>query len=772
MQNEQSANLVRFGPFEVDLRSGELYSNGARIQLQEQPFRILKLLAESPGELVSREQIQQTLWPDGTVVEFDNAVNAAIKKLRIALGDSADEPQYVETVKRRGYRLKVLVEPGRSVSNTTRADARKTHPAVAAVTQHWTRAVAVVLAALVALGAGYLYGRRTPKLTDSDSIVLAEFVNKTGDSVFDGTLRQGLSIQLQQSPFLSLVSEERVQRTLLLMAKPPDSRLTPELAGEVCQRTGGAAVLEGSIASLGSQYVLGLRAQSCRTGNVIDEEQVQAARKEDVLNAMTLIARKFRSRAGEALATVRELDTPLAEATTPSLDALKAYSAARQVTLAAGGSAAVPLLKRAIEIDPHFAIAHATLGLTYSSMGESELAAASTREAYRWRDRASERERFFIAANYDREVTGNLERARQTCTLWARTYPRDPDAPILCSGFISQGTGNFEASIEAAQKGLRLDPDHAFGYVNLAASYLYLNRLNEAAGAVDSAFARKLEVPELLLIRFYIAFLRGDSAGMNAAATQAKGKAGAEDWMLESESLALAHSGKFELAGRLLRRAMEVAQQSGGRERAATYQTGRALWEALAGEAAAAKESATVALQLSHGRDVEYGAALALALSGDSRQSETLAKDLAARFPEDTSAKFTYVPTVRAAIALNHGKPADAIELLETARPYDVAMPGLAFFGFFGAMYPAYVRGEAYLALHRGREAAAEFQKVLDHPGIVLADPAGSLARLQLGRALLLAGDKRAADAAFEAFLTLWREADADIPILKQVRSR
>ncbi|MGA7078609.1 MAG: protein kinase [Terriglobales bacterium] len=636
--------------------------------------------------------------------------------------------------------------------------------------KRWKVIVPAAVAALALSVAGYSYLRRATKLTDKDTIILADFTNTTGDPVFDGTLRQGMAVQLEQSPFLSLVSDQRIHRTLLLMGQPADAPLTPEVAREICERTASAAVLDGSIASLGSHYVLGLRAKTCDGGDVLAEEQVQAARKEDVLNALDQIASKFRTRVGESLTTVEKHNTPLAEATTPSLEALKAYSAAVKVEFANGFVASVPLFKRAVEIDPKFAMAHAHLGLTYSNIGESVLSIESTTAAYELRDRASDRERFFITVLYDRQVTGNLEKAQQTLELWAQTYPRDYLPHGLLSGFANQGLGNYEKSIEEAQKALAIDPDLTPAYTNFAASYFYLDRPSEAESTLQRASGRKLETPDLLLMRYYLAFLKGDRVGMDREVARAKSEPGAEDWISHSEALVLARSGRLQVARTMSRRAVDLAQQAGQHERAATYETGAAVSEALVANAPAAKRSAMAALELSKGRDVEYGAALALALAGDSSRSEALANDLEKRFPEDTSVVFNYLPTLRALFALNHGEPEKAIDLLQVAVPHELAISAIAFFGFFGSFYPAYVRGEAYLAAHHGTEAAVEFQKLLDHRGIVFADPIGTLAHLQLGRAYALSGDKKA-KTAYQDFLTLWKDADPDIPILKEAKA-
>ena len=635
----------------------------------------------------------------------------------------------------------------------------------------WRIVVPSVAAALIALSVGYVYLHRTPRLTDKDTIVLADFTNTTGDAVFDETLRQGLAVHLAQSPFLSLVSEARISKTLGLMGQAADAPLTPALAQDICERTGSAAVLEGSIAGLGSEYVVGLTAKNCRNGEELVQEQVQAARKEDVLNALSSIADRFRTRVGESLATVERHSTPLAEATTPSLEALKAYSTALKVNISTGAAAALPLFKRAVEIDPQFALARALLGLTYGNLGESALSVENTTKAYQARGRASESERFFITALYDRGVTGNLEKAQQTFRSWAQSYPRDEIPHGLLSGFALQGTGRYEESIEEATKAIELDPDDAYSYVNVAFSCLYLGRLVDAENAVQRAAVRKLEIPESFFLRYYIALLRGDQAGMDREVELVKGKAGAEDLMSHSQSLVLARSGQLQRARDMSRRAVEGARQAGQRERAAAYMSGVAVWEAFAGNPVAATRSATQAIELSTGRDVEYGAAFAFARAGEMSRAQVLANDLDTRFPEDTTVRFNYLPALAGLFALNAHEPARAIEQLQPAVAYEFGVSGISFFGFFGALHPTFVRGEAYLAAHQGAEAAAEFQKILDHRGLVLGDPMDGVARLQLGRAFAMSGETIKAKAAYQDFLALWKDANADIPVLTQAKA-
>jgi tetratricopeptide (TPR) repeat protein len=629
-------------------------------------------------------------------------------------------------------------------------------------------AVAAVLALIVA---GYFHFHRAPKLTNNDTIVLADFTNTTGDPVFDGTLRQGLAVELEQSPFLSLVSEERIRQTLRLMGQPADARLTPAVAREICERTGSAVVLEGSIASLGREYVLGLRATSCRGGDVLTEEQAQAAKKEGVLNALSRMATRLRSRLGESLATVEEHNTPLATATTSSLEALKDYSAAMQVSFSSSSADAIPLFKRAVENDPQFAMAYAVMGLMYSNLGEPVLSAESTRKAYELRDRTSDRERFFITAMYDRQVTGNLQKELQTLRLWQQTYPRDRDAHGLLSGFATQGTGQYERSIQEARIALGIDPDLTPGYVNIAFAYFFLDRPADAEMALRNATEHKREAPELMLLRYYLAFVNSDAAGMDRAAAMATGEPGVEDSMLYAQALVLARSGRLQSAAAMSRHAIDTAQQAGQKEKAATYEAGQAAWEAMFGDPLAARRSAESALAISSGRDVEYVAAIALALAGDFPRSESLKDDLEKRFPEDTSVQFNYLPALRAILALNRRQPQKAVELLQAARPLELAVPAIDFNFFFGGVYPIYARGVAYLAEGRGAEAAAEFQKVIDHRGIVFADPVGAMARLQLGRAYAMSGERAKAKAAYHDLFTIWKDADPNVPILQQAKS-
>jgi len=609
---------------------------------------------------------------------------------------------------------------------------------------------------------------RTPKSARKIKIVLGEFENKTGDPVFDGILREGLSVQLQQSPFLILVSDQQVHQVLRFMNRPPETRLTPEVAQEICERTDGTAVLEGSINGLGSQYILLLRARNCRTGDILGQEQAQAGRKEDVLNALTGIADQIRARLGESISTIREHSTPLEQATTPSLEALKAFSAARNAVYTRGMAAAIPHLQRAIAIDPQFALAHGDLGFYYWNMGQTDLGAEYVQKAYDLRDRVSDRERLFIFFLYDRQVTGNLQKELDTLESWAQNYPTDFLPWGLLGGWGTRGTGHYKRGIETAEEALRLNPDLWPAYGNLVDHNLGLGRLAEAEAALERASERKVDNPMFLISRYYIAFLKDDEEGMKREIERAHGNLEAEGWMSHNQALVMARSGQMRNARILWRHTIDQAQQAGHREKAAIYQAAEAVCEAHFGNRDQAKLDARAALALGKGRDVVYAAAFALSLSGDASGAQSLADELAKRFPEDTPVQYEYLPTLRALFALHDKSPLDAIDRLQTALPYDLAMPGTAFFAKFGGLYPAYVRGQAYLEAGRGREAVAEFQKVLDHPGIVLADPIGALGQLQLGRASAFLGEGNKARSAYQNFLAIWKNADPDIPLLKE----
>ncbi|MGA2879488.1 MAG: protein kinase [Bryobacteraceae bacterium] len=631
----------------------------------------------------------------------------------------------------------------------------------------WIAAAAALILIAVA-GAAYFFLHRAPKLTEKDAIVLADFTNATGDPVFDGTLRQGLSAQLEQSPFLNLLSDQRISQTLSLMGQSKDAHLTHEVGREVCQRTASAATIEGSISSLGSQYVLGLNAVNCRTGDLLAEEQETAKGKEQVLTALGEAATKLREKLGESLASVQKYDAPPENVTTPSLEALQAYGLGYQtfdVTNDIG--AAIPLFQRAISLDPNFATAYLGSALSYFALSEPSRAAENMRKAYALRERTSEREKLAISSLYDYLVTGNLESARTSGELWAQTYPRDDQSPAdLWLIYVS--LGEMENSLRAVQEAVKLNPGSANNYVNLVYAYQWVDRLDEAKATAQEAKSHNVYSPWTPLVLYVIDFLQHDAAGAEREAAAEMGRPSLENQMLFLESETAAYGGEFAKARALTQRAADSAQRADQKETAAEYEAHAAIREALAGDTAMAKQPAQAALTIANGKNVEAFSAIALGLAGDSARAGQLAAELAKRFPEDTIVQYDYLPMIRAAIALRSSEPSKAVEALAPAAPYELGHTNSA---FTFALYPVYLRGEAYLAAKQGAAAEAEFQKILDHPGVVGNEPIGALAHLGLGRAYALAGESAKAKTAYQDFLAFWKNADPDIPILKQAKA-
>jgi eukaryotic-like serine/threonine-protein kinase len=614
-----------------------------------------------------------------------------------------------------------------------------------------------------------------PTLTNKRTIVLADFANATGDPVFDGTLRQVMASELGKSPYLSVLSDARMSETLRLMVRPPDTKFTPAVASEICERTGSAAVMEGSITGLGSEYVLGLRARNCRTGDILQAEQTPAAKKEDVFRVLGQMADGFRTGAGASLPSPEKQPGFSSDVTTPSLEAWKSFSVALKALQGGGAGAAeaISLLKRAIEIDPQFAMAYARLGRHYDGLGESETAAQYITKAYELRDRVSDQENYFITFNYYRQVPRNLELARQTLESWTQKYPSALEAHTFVTAFTTQGTGHYEQAAEAAERAIELNPDLSFVYANGALAYVYLNRLTEAEVLLRKASDRKIQSVSFSTLRYFIAFLRHDQAALEREVSQRHAKSRAQGSFEHQEALTLAYQARVKEANLLSERAVNLARQGGFPERANLFGGARAVWNALFGIRADAQRSAAAALSLFRGRDADYGPAFALALLHESAQAHKIAADLEKRYPEDTSVQFSYLPALRAIEALNQGDPAKALAMTQASASYELGVPGTAFYSgaFFGALYPVYVRGLAYSRMGRHPEAAAEFQKILDHPGITLNDPIGPMARLQLARALSASGDRGRSAAVYKDLLTIWKDADPDLPVVQEAKA-
>ena len=631
-------------------------------------------------------------------------------------------------------------------------------------------AVAAVLALLaVVVGGVYLRSRlaapvEAAPLTEKDSVLLADFVNKTDDPVFDDALKQALTIQLSQSPFLNIVSDRKIEETLRLMSQPAQ-RITPGLAREICIRTGSKATVLGSISNLGSQYVIGLSAVGCGNGDTLATEQGQAAGKKDVLKTLGRAAKDLRRKLGESLVTVEKFDVPV-EATTPSLEALQAYSMGGRTSRRKGDAEAIPFFKRAIDLDPNFALAYAGLSLAYFNLNQAGLAAENATKAYELRDRVSERERYRISTTYYHAVTGELEKATEVYELWSKSYPRD-DTPPLNLGVVYQQLGRYDKAVVETEQAQRLAPTTT-GYGNLAFEYIALNRLDDADKVLQGAQSKDFEGLDIRASLYLLSFLRGNSKGMEQQLAWAAGRLGDEDVMLSGQADTEAYYGRLTRAQDYSRRAADVAVRADSKETAALWRAAAGLREAEFGNPAAARHNVDVALSLSSGRDIKLLAALTLARAGDTTNAKKLVEQLKREKTASTNTmlKFYCLPTIDAAIEISKNNPSQAILDLEATMPYELGGPLM-----FPYLYPSWIRGQAYLAANNGTAAAVEFKKLIDHPGIALNQPVASLAHLQLGRAHALAGDAAQATAAYQDFFMLWKDADPDIPILTAAKA-
>jgi DNA-binding winged helix-turn-helix (wHTH) protein/tetratricopeptide (TPR) repeat protein len=764
--------LYDFGNFRCDPREHLLLCDGRPVALSPKSFEILVVLIQKQGRLLTKDELMQQVWPDSFVEEANLTVN--ISALRKALGETPGGQQYIETVPKRGYRFVAPVTerqddgklaPAEKVAETvpkaSRPEVGFTHALSGWSRRWWLIAGLLLIGVLVSV----LLSNRPTTLTDKDTVVLAEIANKTGDPVFDDALRQGLSSQLEQSPFLNLLSDERIAQTLSLMAQPKDVRLTHDLAREVCQRTASAAVLDGVIAQVGSQYLLTLKAVNCTTGDSLGSTQAQATDKNHVLDALGKVASEIRGQLGESLASVQKYDAPPENVTTPSLEALKAYSLGYQsMFVGSDFAAAIPLFRQAIRLDQNFAMAYARMGTCYVNLNETVRGAENVTKAYALRDRVSERERLYVDSHYEALVTGDLEAARKVYELWAQIYPRN--APP--SGYIYSELGDYEKALASYKEELRVGPQTGNDYANLASGYLQLNRLDEVKTTALDAHAHHNDSPEIHLDLYWVDFLQHDSAGMEREAKELMGKPGDEDQMLNFESDTALYGGQLAKSRTLARRAIDSAGKADEPEAAALYQAEIAVREALVGNLDVAKSQAQAALALSRGRDVVALSAIAQALSGDSASAALSVDELDRRFPRSTIVQFNYLPTINAATLLWRRDANKAEQVLAGAAPYEL---GGVFENLNFRLYPVYLRGQAYLAEKQGPAAAAEFQKILDHPGLVRSEPIGALARLQLGRAYAISAETDKARNAFNDFFTLWKEADPDVPILEEAKA-
>jgi len=621
---------------------------------------------------------------------------------------------------------------------------------------------ALAVLALAIAGGAYLFGHRTKRLTDKDTIVLADFANATGDAIFDDTLKQALASQLAQSPFLNILPDQRMDETLRLMGRSPGERITMETAREICQRTQSTAVLAGSIGNLGSQYVLGLNAINCKNGDSLGREEMQASRKEDVLNMLGKAAASLRERLGESLASIQKFDAPVELATTTSLEALKAFSLGTRAMATSGD--ALPLLKHAVELDPNFAGAYSALATLYGNWGETDLAAENAQKAFDLRGRVSEREKLDISSRYYWTVLGDLDQELHVYEVWEQTYPRDA-IPHNDRGVNFRIFGEYERALAEHQQAVRLEPNFGTAYENVAEDFCNLNRLDEAKQTAQQASIRWPDRADVHADLYLLAFLEHDAKAMDGQIAAFSGKPD-EGFLLATHSDTQAYFGRLKESREVLRRALEVQKRENAKESAAVLEALGAVREAEFGNSEIARKAASAALVSSSGKDVKALVSVVFARSGDPARAQALADELNKRFPSDTLLQRYWLPTIRSSIELARNNAPGALAALQ-GLSYELGSIGAA----GGSMYPVYLRGQAHLMSRQSKEAAADFQKILDHRFIVLNSPTGALAQLGLGRASVLQGDTAKARTAYQDFFALWKDADLDIPILKQAKA-
>jgi DNA-binding winged helix-turn-helix (wHTH) protein/tetratricopeptide (TPR) repeat protein len=758
---EQIQNpVVRFGVFEARLSSGELRKRGLPIRVPGQPFKILAMLLERPGEVVTRDELRKSLWSAETFVDFEHSLNSAIKKLRQALGDSAENPRYIETLPRLGYRFIAPVSSGGPEAVVAPAPQPASAPAVPHG-RNWLAQSKLLVAAAVLLGVGgvilHTLWRPPPPITEQDTIVLADFENRTGDPAFDGTLKKVLEVEISQSPYLNILPDQNVRQTLEYMRRRPDEPITKQVGLEICQRSTAKAVVSGSIASLGTRYVLTLEALNCATGSVLAGVKAEAESKERVLRALDDCTGKIRRKLGESLASIRKFGAPVEEATTGSFDALKMFAQGDELRRQGKAAESIAFFKRASELDPQFTLAYGRLGAVYANLGENGLAKQYLEKAFQMRERTSERERLYLAARYYENVSGEIGKAIDNYEIWRNAYPRDW-IPVNNLANKYTAVGQYEKAIEAGREAVRLNPNHELPYETLSRAYKRATRYAESKSTCENAIAKHLERWGLHSILYQIAFAEADTGAMQRQVEWGIGKP-SEDETLMEEAWAAAAAGRLRDSRELSRRAFAVARKNGFPDNAAAAVVSQGSIEAAFHNFTEGKERATAALEL-EGADVADDAALVLAQSGDLTRAESLADDLVRQHPLDTLVNEVSVPRIRAEVAIRRGQPQRAVDLLRNAAPFelrDFSVP--------------YIRGAAYLSAQMATDAAREFQKIVKNQGIDPISPYYPLAHIGLARAYALQGDKAGSRREYEEFFALWKNADQDIPILREARS-
>jgi eukaryotic-like serine/threonine-protein kinase len=764
------SDLFSFGAVLYEMATGQLAFRG------ESAATIFEAILNRPPVAAVR------LNPD-LPAKLEDVINKALEKDRnLRYQHAADMRTDLQRLRRdseSGYRSAITSSGTLAVPETPTARVAKPWKKLR-VAKPWKIAVPVLLVATLIAGGLYYYrSSQSKRLTDKDTVVLTDFSNSTGDAVFDDTLNTALGISLRQSPFLNVLSDRQVAKTMQLMTRPANTKLTPEIASELCLRAGSKVYIAGAIGSLGSKYVLELKAVNCQNGDTLAEEQVTAASKEKVLDALGGVASKLRGGLGESLATVQRFDVPLEQATTFSLEALKAYSLGRKADGEKGSAAALPYDQRAIELDSNFAVAYEAVGGDYGNLGELGRASEYFTKAFQLREHASEREKLRITGIYYQNVTGELDKAAQTYQERIESYPREPLA-YGNLGIVYSEQGQYQKATEITRQGLRLAPDRVGSYDNLTNYAVALQRFDETRQIVREAQARKMDDATFHNALYALAFLGSDSAAMAEQQQWYAGKPEFETYGLALASDTEAYAGHMGKARELTKRALESAIRADSKENGAIWQAVAAQREAAYGNPAEARQMAGEALTLAPtSQGVESEAALAIAMAGDTARAESLAQDLAKRFPLDTQAQSIWLPAIQAQLALDQKNPALAVKALEAAIPIELAQ--ITFVNNISCLYHVYLRGDAYLAAGEGSAAAAEFQKILDHSGIVWNCWTGALAHLGVARANALESrTSQGADAdaarvralaAYKGFLTLWKDADPDVPILKEAKA-
>jgi eukaryotic-like serine/threonine-protein kinase len=776
--------IYEFGPFTVDPAERVALRDGSPLELTPKVFDTLLCLVRNPGRVLTKDEILQAVWPDTFVEEVNLAVN--ISTLRKVLGESPQEGRFIATLPGRGYRF--VAEVSVSVREQGPLDSYGTNPAnlspalsIGHLDQTESGAAAVsansissgnlrrnyawigaVIIAVILIVAGLSFQRRGPRLspglTTQDSILLADFENTTSEPVLDDTLKEGTAVSLGQSPFLNLVANDRVRETLRFMGRSPEGRVQLSLGREICQRAGAKAVVSGAVSRLGTAYVVSLEATNCVDGTTIDREQLEAKNKEAVLPALSQVAVKLRGKLGESLSSIQQFDVPIEQATTPSLEALKAYSIGAEQRARGSEKEAIPFFDHAIELDPNFAMAYARRGAIFNNLGETNRASEDFKKAYSLRSNLSEREKLYLTIRFHDAIAGDIGKSIETYEMWSRLYPRDFE-PFDGLAARYQIVGQYEKAAAAAAKALKLRPDNYVPYANLASSYEALSRLDEAREICNQATVAKRDSSYTHRVLFELAFLRRDSRAMQNEVEVAIGT-DREQEMLVDQAFAFAAMGKLRRARELFKRSWADYDRAGLQDHAAYSMAQEALIEADFGNIPEARTRAAEALRLGRGIDARETTAEVLSLAGEEARARTLAQELRTRFPQHAPLNAASLPTILATAELQRGNASKAIDLLKEAAPYDLSE--------FSNLSPIYIRAQAYLRLHSSKEAEAEFQKLLEHSGINALSPRHALARLGLARALALEGDVPQARKAYEDFLAYWSEADPELPILRQ----